>query len=201
MPVGRPPQGVLVLTEENRRLLLGYTRRAKSKNALSQRARIVLRLADGIPASTIAKEMQISNATVGKWRKRYIDKGVEGLLDEKRSGAPRKVTDEAVEKVLIDTLESTPRDATHWSTRQMAKKSGLSHMTVQRIWQAFGLQPHRVDSFRLSNDPQFIEKVRGYRRALSQSPGGGGGPLRRREVADPGPGTKPADHPHATGNP
>ena len=114
----------------------------------------------GLTNSQVATELGVTGDTVGKWRNRYIAKGLAGLLDEPRSGTPRKVSDEQVERVVVATLESTPRDATHWSTRSMARASSLSDTTVLRIWHAFGLQPHRTESFKLSNDPQLVEKVR-----------------------------------------
>lgn len=160
MALGRPHTAALVLREEDRPELLRWSRRMKSSNGLAQRARIVLRCADGEASSAVASELGLTGATVGKWRRRYIARGLAGLLDEPRSGAPRSVSDEQVEAVLTTTLETMPRDATHWSTRSMAKKSGLSHSTVRRIWTAFGLQPHRVEHFKLSNDPQFTSKVR-----------------------------------------
>ncbi len=160
MARGRPHKAPLVLGEEDRPELVRWSARMKSSNGLAQRARMVLRCAAGTPSSTVAAELGVTNATVGKWRARYIARGLDGLLDEPRCGAPRQVSDEKVEEVVSKTLESLPRDATHWSTRAMAAKSGLSHTTVRRIWNAFGLQPHRVEHFKLSNDPQFIEKVR-----------------------------------------
>jgi len=108
----------------------------------------------------VARELRLTNATVGKWRSRYVAEGVAGLLDEPRSGAPRRITDELVEAVIVRTLESTPRDATHWSVRSMAAATGMTRQTVHRIWKAFGLQPHRSETFKLSTDPQLIEKVR-----------------------------------------
>jgi transposase len=108
----------------------------------------------------VARDLRVDDKTVCKWRKRFIEQGLAGLLDEPRSGAPRKVTDAHVEEVVVKTLEATPRDATHWSTRSMAAASGLSDTTVLRIWRAFGLQPHRSETFKLSNDPQLVEKVR-----------------------------------------
>jgi transposase len=102
----------------------------------------------------------VTGDTIGKWRNRYIAKGLAGLLDEPRTGAPRRIGDDQVEAVVVKTLESSPSDATHWSTRGMAKASGLSDTTVLRIWRAFGLQPHRTDTFKLSTDPQLVEKVR-----------------------------------------
>ena len=106
--------------------------------------------------------MDVSDETVGKWRSRFLERRLEGLSDEPRSGRPRGVTDEDVERVITLTLESTPKDATHWSTRSMAQRCGLSHTTVSRIWRAFALQPHRTETFKLSADPFFIEKVRGH---------------------------------------
>ena len=104
--------------------------------------------------------MKVANATVGKWRRRFVEKRLAGLLDEPRVGAPRQIGDDQIEEVVVKTLESTPRGATHWSTRSMAADSGLSRPTINRIWRAFGLQPHRTDTFKLSNDPQLVEKVR-----------------------------------------
>jgi transposase len=160
MPRGRPHKAPLVVLEEDRAELVRWTKRPKSSNGLAQRARIILRCADGLASSEVAKALQITNQTVCKWRSRYIERGPAGLLDEPRCGAPRTVSDEKVEEVVTATLEETPRAATHWSTRSMAHRSGLSYWTVGEIWRAFGLQPHRVESFKLSNDPQFIEKVR-----------------------------------------
>jgi transposase len=154
------PKAPLVIPEEDRQALLRWSKRPKSANALAQRARIVLRCADGVANSVVARELRVTNQTVGKWRSRYIAEGLAGLLDEERRGAPRKISDEQVEEVILKTLESTPRDATHWSTRSMAKAVGLSDHSIARIWHAFGLQPHRLETFKLSNDPQFIEKVR-----------------------------------------
>jgi len=160
MPRGRPHKAPLTVSDQDRIQLLRWTRRTKSSNGLARRADIVLRCADGLSSSKVAAELRVTNNTVCKWRSRYIEQGLAGLLDEPRSGAPRSVSDEAVEKLVSATLEEMPRDATHWSTRSMAERSGLSRTTVRRIWSAFGLQPHRVENFKLSNDPQFIEKVR-----------------------------------------
>ena len=159
MPRGRP-LAELVVSSEDRATLERWTTRRKTAQALALRSRIVLRCSSGCSNSQVARELAVTNATVGKWRQRYILRGVGGLLDEQRSGAPRRITDDQVEAVVIKTLESTPANATHWSTRSMAAASGLSRPTVHRIWRAFGLQPHRAETFRLSNDPQFIEKVR-----------------------------------------
>jgi transposase len=159
MQRGRP-KADLVVTPEDLHALQGFTARRKTAQALALRSRIILRCAEGATNTEVATALGVTNATVGKWRRRYIERGLAGLLDERRCGAPRKISDEQVEEVLVKTLESTPRDATHWSTRSMAAASGISRPTVNRIWRAFGLQPHRTDTFKLSNDPQFIEKVR-----------------------------------------
>jgi transposase len=127
---------------------------------LARRARVVLACAEGLDNEAVAKKLRCSKGMVGKWRSRFLKSRLEGLYDEPRPGAPRKVGDEQVEQVVIRTLESTPRGQTHWSTREMAKASGLSRMTISRIWAAFGLQPHRTETFKLSPDPLLIEKVR-----------------------------------------
>ena len=124
------------------------------------RAEIVLRCGSGRCNSQVARELRTTNATVGKWRARFVAEGVAGLLDEPRSGAPRRISDDQVEAVIVKTLESTPRDATHWSVRSMAAATGMTRQSVHRIWRAFGLQPHRTETFKLSTDPQLIEKVR-----------------------------------------
>ncbi len=160
MPRGRPHKSELVITPEDRAELLGWTKRRKSSHGLAQRASIVLRCSEGQTSAKVASDLRVTNTTVCKWRSRYIERGLAGLLDEPRCGAPRKVSDEQVESVVTATLETMPRDATHWSTRSMASVSGISYASVRRIWHAFGLQPHRVETFKLSNDPQFIEKVR-----------------------------------------
>jgi transposase len=154
------PAAVIELTDEERQILEGYTRRRKTAQALALRARIILRCAEGGESNAIAVEMKISEATVGRWRRRFAKLRLQGLHDEPRPGAPRKISDVTIERVVVDTLESKPKGATHWSTRDMAKHSGLSHSTIGRIWRTFGLQPHRSDAFQLSNDPLFIDKVR-----------------------------------------
>ncbi|MDQ6713911.1 MAG: IS630 family transposase [Candidatus Dormibacteraeota bacterium] len=160
MPRGRPHQRPLLLSASDRSELLRWSRRPKSSHALAQRASIILRCAEGEPSNRVARELRVTNATVWKWRRRFLDRGPAGLLDEPRCGAPRSISDDTVEAVVTATLERLPKDATHWSTRSMAAQTGISHASVNRIWQAFGLQPHRTESFKLSNDPQFIEKVR-----------------------------------------
>ena len=124
------------------------------------RARIVLLAADGLKNTEIAARLGIDHATVRKWRSRFAARRLEGVLDEPRPGRPRTISDEQVEEVIVRTLETTPKDATHWSTRSMAREVGLTQSAVLRIWRAFGLQPHRQDTWKLSKDPQFIEKVR-----------------------------------------
>ena len=150
----------LVVTDEEREVLVRWSRRAKSSQALAQRCRIVLGCAEGKTNQQVAADLGIWPQTVGKWRRRFLGRRLEGLVDEPRPGAPRKITDEQVEQVVVATLERIPAGATHWSRGSMAAESGLSKSTVGRIWKAFRLQPHRVDTFKLSNDPQFIDKVR-----------------------------------------
>jgi len=150
---------ITLTTEENERLV-EWTRRHKTSQALALRARIVLACQPDCSNRQIAEQLRITPQTVGKWRTRFIAKRLDGLLDEPRPGAPRQIGDELVEKVIAKTLHNKPRDATHWSTRSMAKASGLSQTAVVRIWHAFGLQPHRAETFKLSTDPLFIDKVR-----------------------------------------
>lgn len=159
MRTGRPI-APLSLTGEEREALGNWARRPKSAQALAQRSRIVLEAAAGNSNTTVARKLGLTKQTVGKWRQRFVERRLDGLLDEPRPGAPRKVDDAQVEHVVRLTLESTPANATHWSTRAMAKRCGLSQATVGRIWQAFGLRPHRVEGFKLSKDPLFIDKVR-----------------------------------------
>lgn len=154
------PVAVVTLTDEERATLVRWSQRAKSSQALAQRCRIVLGCAEGKSNQDVAAELGIWPQTVGKWRNRFVARRLEGLVDEPRPGAPRTIGDEQIEQVVVATLERTPTDATHWSRASMAAESGLSRSTVGRIWKAFGLQPHRVETFKLSNDPQFIDKVR-----------------------------------------
>ncbi|WP_157228976.1 IS630 family transposase [Nocardia brevicatena] len=156
--MGRPVAEV-VLTDEERQTLVRWARRAKSSQALGQRCRIVLGCAAGKSNKEVAADLGIWPQTVGKWRNRFVARRLEGLVDEPRPGGPRTITDEQVESVLVATLERQPADATHWSRASMAAESGLSKSTVGRIWRAFGLAPHRVDEFKISNDPQFVDKV------------------------------------------
>ena len=151
----------IVLTEQERETLEGWARRPKTSQALALRARVVLACADDHrPDTVIADQLGIIRGTVGKWRKRFEKLRLDGLLDEPRPGAPRKIGDSEVERLIAMTLESTPKGATHWTTRTMAKATGLSQSAVSRIWRAFSLQPHRQETFKLSKDPLFVEKVR-----------------------------------------
>ena len=155
---GRPKTD-LTLTPEEREQLVRWERRRKSSQALALRSRIVLACAEGRSNKEVAALCGVSQPTVGKWRRRFCELRLDGLCDEPRPGRPRTITVEQVERVVVDTLESTPENATHWSRRKMADRAGLSRSTIGRIWQAFGLQPHRTDTFKLSNDPLFVEKV------------------------------------------
>src|SRR5262249_12312636 len=159
MRTGRP-KAALVLTTDERQHLDSLAHRARSAPDLARRARIVLACADGSDNKAVAKRLRMAQTTVGKWRSRFISDRLDGLFDEPRPGAPRQITDEQVEQMVIRTLETTPRGATHWSPRGMAKAAGLSHTSVRRIWHTFGLQPHRTETFKLSPDPLLIEKVR-----------------------------------------
>lgn len=150
----------LTLSDEERRTLNRWVRRRTTAQALALRSRIVLACASGKTNTLVARELNITMQTVGKWRRRFVENRLDGLLDEPRCGAPRTITDEQVEDVVTRTLETTPAYATHWSTRSMAEATGMSQTAVARIWRAFGLQPHRSTTFKLSRDPQFVEKVR-----------------------------------------
>jgi len=150
----------LTLSGEDRDTLTRWVRRPKTAQALAQRARIVLSAAEGRSNSAVAAELGVTARTVGKWRRRFLEQGPDGLSDEPRPGAPRTITDDMVEAVIVKTLEEKPTDATHWSTRSMARQMSMSQGSISRIWRAFGLQPHRAETFKLSTDPLFIEKVR-----------------------------------------
>jgi transposase len=154
------PKPELVLSDDERRTLTAWANRPKSTQRLALRARIVLACADQPSNTAVAQQLGVCRTTVGTWRSRFVARRLEGLTDEPRPGAPRTVTDEEVERVVTRTLEAMPTNATHWSTRRMAAASGLSQSTVGRIWRAFGLKPHRADTFKLSADPFFVEKVR-----------------------------------------
>ena len=155
-----PVAATVVLTEDERDQLLRWSRRATSANAIAMRSRIVLAAAEGLGNTAIAARFGINVATARKWRARFLTDRLEGVLDEPRTGRPRTVTDDQIEAVITRTLETTPRDATHWSTRSLAAELGMSQSAISRTWRAFGLAPHRQDSWKLSKDPQFIDKVR-----------------------------------------
>jgi transposase len=155
-----PDPAQVVLSDDERAVLERWARRRVSGQGLALRCRIVLRSAEGGSNTAIAGELGIDRSTVRKWRTRFAERRLEGLSDEPRPGAPRTVTDDAVEAVIVKTLEQTPEDATHWSTRSMAKATGMSQSAVSRIWRAFGLKPHLTETFKLSPGPQFVEKVR-----------------------------------------
>jgi transposase len=148
------------LSDDERAQLESWTRRRTSAQALALRSRIVLLAADGLRNTEIAAELGIHRNAAGKWRARFLEHRLDGLTDEPRPGRPRTISDEQVEEVVIKTLETTPKDATHWSTRSLAKEVGLTQSAVQRIWRAFGLQPHRRETWKLSKDPLFIDKVK-----------------------------------------
>jgi transposase len=158
MPV--PVAAVIDLTDDERARLEGWARRRTSAQGLALRSRIVLAAAAGLTNLEIAERVGVSRPTVTKWRNRFFELRLDGLVDEPRPGRPRTISDEQVEEVIVKTLETTPKDATHWSTRSMAAQVGLTQNAVLRIWQAFGLQPHRQDTFKLSKDPLFVDKVR-----------------------------------------
>ena len=157
--LGRPVI-VISLSKAEKRQLEELVRRRRAAKADVQRARVVLLSAEGIPGKEIARRVDLSERTVGKWRQRFLTQRCTGLSELPRSGAPRRVSDEQIEEIIRRTLESTPAGSTHWSTREMAKRCGFSRQTVSRIWRTFGLQPHRSENFTISNDPYFVDKVR-----------------------------------------
>jgi transposase len=154
------PIAPLVLSSDERAYLERQVRRHRVARSLSERCRVILRCADGVPSKSVASELGVHEHTVGKWRRRFLKDRIEGLLDEARPGRPRTIDDDQVAAVIERTLRSTPKDATHWSIRSMATTTGYSHTTIRRIWNAFGLQPHRSETFKLSSDPLFVDKVR-----------------------------------------
>jgi transposase len=156
--IGRPTPE-LVLTDEERATLTRWSQRAKSSQVLAMRSRIILGCADGGSNTDVASDLGVHLSTVGKWRRRFLKLRLDGLIDEQRPGRPPSITLDQVEDVVVSTLEQTPRNATHWSRASMAEKSGLSKSTIGRIWRDFGLKPHRADTFKLSTDPLFVDKV------------------------------------------
>jgi transposase len=159
MSAGRPLTP-LTLTDDERAKLTAWARRPKSAQRLALRANIVLAAADGRSNTATAADLRVTLPTVGKWRQRFLARRLDGLTDDPRPGPPRTITDAHVEDVVTRTLESKPANATHWSTRGMANATGLSQTAVSRIWRAFGLRPHRHETFKLSTDPYFVENVR-----------------------------------------
>lgn len=157
--MGRPVTPIK-LTEDERHELSRLTARRKTSQGIALRARIVLLCADGNSNKAVAEALETSTQTVGKWRKRFVDERLAGLHDEPRPGGPRRITDAQVEDIIVRTLETTPENATHWSSREMQRATGISATSVQRIWRAFALQPHRTETFKLSKDPLFVDKVR-----------------------------------------
>jgi len=155
-----PPLARVVLSDQEREVLERWARRPRSSQALAFRCRIVLAAADGESSTAIAARLGCNASTVGRWRGRFAQRGLDGLHDEPRPGKPRSIGDDDVERVIVKTLEQQPANATHWSTRSMAQATGMSQTAVSRIWRAFGLKPHQVRTFKLSPDPQFIDKVR-----------------------------------------
>jgi transposase len=153
------PKAELVLSDVERETLMRWSRRAKSSQALALRCRIVLACAEGMSNAEVAQRFRISRPTVGKWRSRFVDDRLDGLVDEPRPGRPPSITVDQIEDVVVATLEETPRNATHWSRTSMAQRSGLSKSTIGRIWRRFNLKPHQADTFKLSTDPLFMEKV------------------------------------------
>lgn len=156
--IGRP-RAEVVLTDDERDVLVRLTKRARVNRRLAFRARIVLACVTA-PDSAVVRRLRTTKTTVAKWRSQFVARRLAGLYDEPRVGAPRTITDEAVEALIVKTLETTPAGETHWSTRSMAKAAGISHTMVGRIWRTFRLQPHRTESFKLSPDPQLIDKIR-----------------------------------------
>ncbi|MBK8763702.1 MAG: IS630 family transposase [Steroidobacteraceae bacterium] len=154
------PKAELVLAQDEREQLQAWALRRKTAQALALRSRIVLSCAQGLTNQAVAAQLQITQQTVSKWRQRFVVQRLDGLLDAPRTGAPRTIDDAKVDVVIARTLESVPRNATHWSTRTMAGEMKMSQTAISRIWRAFGLQPHRQETFKLSTDPLFVEKVR-----------------------------------------
>jgi transposase len=155
-----PQRAEIVLGDEEREVLVRWARRPKSAQALARRCRIVLAAAEGEQSKDIAARLGCSRSTVGRWRGRFAERGLDGLHDEPRPGKPRSIGDDDVERVIVKTLEQQPPSATHWSTRSMAAATGMSQTAISRSWRAFGLKPHQTEAFKLSPDPQFIDKLR-----------------------------------------
>ena len=159
MPTIGRPRAEVVVTDEERATLVRLTKRARVSRAVAFRARIVLACIDDTDTA-VARRLRTTKTTIAKWRSQFVERRLEGLYDEPRVGAPRTISDEQVEAIIVKTLETTPPGETHWSTRSMAKAAGVSHTMVGRIWRTFRLQPHRTEGFKLSPDPQLVEKIR-----------------------------------------
>jgi transposase len=160
MQVRGRPKATLELSDDEMAVLQSWARRRKTAQAIALRSRIVLACASGKSNEAVATQLGVTPQTVGKWRKRFVRSRLAGLSDEPRPGHRRTILDADVERVVVKTLEERPKNATHWSTRSMAQAAGMSQSTIVRIWHAFGLQPHRTEGFKLSPDPQFVDKVR-----------------------------------------
>jgi len=160
MAVTGRPKAELVVSDVEREELVRLASRGRVNRSLAFRARLILACAEGETNTTVARVHRTTHKTVGMWRRRFVEHRMDGLYDEPRVGAPRKFSDDDVEAVIVKTLETTPKGRTHWSTRKMAEKAGMSHAMVGRIWRTFGLQPHLSESFKLSPDPQLVDKVR-----------------------------------------
>ncbi|MEE4026082.1 IS630 family transposase [Gordonia sp. PKS22-38] len=148
-----------MLTEDESLTLTRWAKRRKSAQGLALRSRIVLGCAEGLTNKEVAARERISPQTVGKWRRRFVEARLDGLVDDPRPGRPPSIAADKIEDVVVTTLEQTPANATHWSRAKMAERTGMSRSTIGRVWKAFGLQPHRADHYKLSNDPLFTEKV------------------------------------------
>ena len=195
MAMGRP-KAPLILNAEQKEQLEGIVRSRALPAGLVKRARIVLLSAAGKANQEIAKQLGWTNATVGKWRQRFVDQGISGLSEELRPGRPRSISDERVARLVRRTLETKPKDGTHWSIRQIARETRLAKSTVHRIWQAFGLEPHRQQYFKLSNDPFFVGEGAGHRGAVSASTRKCSSNVCGREKPDSGVGTHSAHVAH-----
>ena len=168
---GRPIER-LVLSAHERSYLERQVRRHRVARSLSERCRVILRCSDGLPSKSVAAELGVHEHTVGKWRRRFLKDRCDGLLDEARPGRPRTIDDDQVAAVIERTLHTLPADATHWSIRSMAAETGFSHTTIRRMWGAFGLQPHRSQTFKLSTDPLFVDKYATSSASTSRHPTG-----------------------------
>ncbi len=192
MALGRPLKP-LTLSDEVRAQLESMARSRSLPHAHVRRAKIVLMSDEGLTNQQIGQHLGLSGVSVGKGRRRFCEQGLMGLYDELRPGGPRSISDEEVAALIHKTLEHPPKGATHWTCRSLAAEANLSKSTVQRVWKALGLQPHRQKHFKLSNDPFFCGQSQRHRRPLPEPSGQGHGVMRRREEPDPGPGTDAAD--------